>query len=76
MVAAVAAVDIARVVLGIHAMSRGVPELWAHDVPDTLLYYPTVAFAGWIALRRDLRCHSRPEDPIGDDRCAIVPTSG
>jgi len=39
---------------------RGVSRFYAHDLPDCLVWWPTVVIVALLALRRDLGDHSEP----------------
>jgi hypothetical protein len=57
--------NLVRVALGICAVSHGVSTFWAHDVPDYMLWYPTLIVVCVLWLRNLLR--------KGDGRGCVLP---
>ncbi len=48
---AVALVNLARVLYGVHAFSHGVSLFWSHDLPDYVLWYPALGVLALLWLR-------------------------
>jgi hypothetical protein len=60
--AAVIAVNLGRVLLGIYTITHGVSLFWAHDVVDYLLWYPTLGMV-IISWARSLKHFDGKEAP-------------
>lgn len=49
--AGVLAANLVRVLYGVYAFSHGVSMFWAHDLPDYILWYPTMGVVALLWLR-------------------------
>ena len=52
---------------------RGMDRFYAHDLPDYIIWWPTVVVLALLALRRDLRDHFRAKpDAVESEAAAAV----
>lgn len=52
---AILAGNVFRVVFGMHFIAQGTSWFLAHDLPDMLIYWPSLAVAVILSIRHDLR---------------------